>query len=437
MRRQRNSMATRRAIYDDHGGEMRFWLAWVQGDIDEAVRAWFRTQARHDPALREDLESLDAASARDDVRRALEATNYLVAATAGAARPSIVEDADDVTDLVLQRQHAPPRPVTARERLAPRVATAPARAAARLRSAAHALSADPFEQPRRVLRQAIDQLTADERCLLFAQWQGRDACRESLLRVLLPAEDQPPTRGEISEQAGRLRRAEARLGQALGERRDVLRRLGPQRLWQIVSEDYATTPTNGRGAAPPIPKGESGPRKRRGTDAGVYRRIAASLFQLLAAVEIPLPARDESGEATRLLQHLVGRAALAHFRDLSSWLHESRARTALAGHPTFHTAHDRLLAWLAPECFATEGQQPRFDLSFRLYLRARLRDYCRRKGWRPPSRDLESAFRTLDRERIGDIVRETVEEAARAEEQPPALIGMPLAQALQWLQAAP
>jgi hypothetical protein len=110
---------------------------------------------------------------------------------------------------------------------------------------------------------------------------------------------------------------------------------------------------------------------------------------------------------------------------------------ALAGHPTFHPARDRLLSWLAPECFATDDSRPRFELSFRLYLRARLRDYCRRKGWRPAARDLETAFRDLDRGRMGDIVRETVEEAARAEEQPPALVGMPLAQALQWLQAAP
>jgi hypothetical protein len=298
--------------------------------------------------------------------------------------------------------------------------------------------ADPFEQPRRILRQAIEQLSEDERCLLFAQWQGRDACRESLLRVLLPAEDQPPTRGEISEQAGRLRRAEARLQQALGERRELLRQVGPQSLWQILAEDYTGAPTNGRGAAPPFPPpAGGGPRKRRGADAEVYQRIAGSLFQLLAAVDIPFPARDEAGEATRLLQFLVGREALAHFRELSCWLHDTRARMAQASHPTFYTARDRLLLWLAPEVFVTDGSRPRFELSFRVYLRNRLKEYCRRKGWRPAARDLDTAFRALDRERIGDIVRQAVEEAARAEVQPPALVGLPLTQALQWLQAAP
>ncbi|HEX5273450.1 MAG TPA: hypothetical protein VFW33_23295, partial [Gemmataceae bacterium] len=135
MRRQRNSTATRRAIYDDHGGESRFWLAWAQGDVDEAVRAWFRTQSRHDPALREDVESVDAPSARDDVRRALEATNYLVAATT-AARPAVVDDLDDVTDLVLHGQAPRPQPPGIRRRATTRGGAAPSPAAARLRCAA-------------------------------------------------------------------------------------------------------------------------------------------------------------------------------------------------------------------------------------------------------------------------------------------------------------
>ena len=94
----------------------------------------------------------------------------------------------------------------------------------------------------------------------------------------------------------------------------------------------------------------------------------------------------------------------------------------------------------APDCFVTDGRRPHFELSFRLYLRARLKDYCRSKGWQPAGpkcRDLETAFRALDRQRIGDLVREAVEEAARAEHEAPALVGVPLAQALQWLQVAP
>jgi len=156
-------------------------------------------------------------------------------------------------------------------------------------------------------------------------------------------------------------------------------------------------------------------------------------------VEIPLPPRDEAGEATRLLHHLVGREAIGHFRELARWLCETRARMDRASGPEFYPARDRLLLWLAPECFVTDGRRSHFEMSFRLYLRARLKDYCRGKSWQPAGpryRDLETAFRALDRQRIGDLVREAVEEAARAEEAP-ALVGVPLAQALQWLQVAP
>jgi hypothetical protein len=437
MTRQRNSLATRRAIYDDHGGEARFWLAWVHGEIDGAVRDWFRTQARHDPALQQDLESVDLPAARQEVCRALEATGYLTPHTTPVARAVIADDLEEVTNLVLEERAAPRPPAPRLPSPAP-----PARTAARLRSAAVAPRAvpDPAAQPRYILRQALDQLSGDERSLLFAHWHARDGCKISWLRILLPEDDQPPARGELSEQNRRLHRAEARLRQALGEQCDLLRALGPERLWQLLAEEQGAT-TNGHSAArPPALPRKSAARKRRVSDAEVYRRVGDSLFKLLAEVEIPLPARDEAGEATRLLQHLVGREAIVHFRALCSWLQSTRARMDLASDPSFFAARDRMLLWLAPECFVTDGRRAHFELSFRLYLRARLKDYCRRKNWQPAGpryRDLESAFRALDRQRIGDIVREAVEEAAQAEDQAPALVGVPLAQALRWLQAAP
>ncbi len=432
MTRQRNGLATRRAIYDDHGGELRFWLGWVQGQLDGSVRDWLRTQARHDPALRQDIDSVDAPAARQDVRRALEATNYLTpAAATAAARPPLVEDPDDVTDLVLHERAAPPRPAAVSR---PAV---PSRSAARVRGAYARPAAGSGDAPRQVMRRALEQLTGEERGLLFAQWHARDACKASLLRVLLPEDEQPPARPESPDAAARLRRAEGHLREALGDRRDLLRALGPERLWQIVSEEHGGAGTNGRAAVPLPPTSPKAGRRKRRTSA-VYRRIGDSLFQLLAEVEIPLPTRDEAGEATRLLHHLVGRPAIAHFRELAGWLHQARARMDLATDPSLYTARDRVLLWLAAECFLTDGRRAHFELSFRLYLRARLKDYCRAKGWRPAGpryRDLETAFRALDRQRIGDIVRAAVEEAARAEE--PALVGVPLAQALQWLQAAP
>jgi hypothetical protein len=169
--------------------------------------------------------------------------------------------------------------------------------------------------------------------------------------------------------------------------------------------------------------------------ADVYRRVGRGLFKLLEGIEVRLPARDEAAEATRLLQHLAGREAVAHFYDLHHWLHKARGRMELAADPSLFDVLDRLLLWLTPECFAARGKGPAYGLSFRLYLRGRLKDYCRRKGWQPSGpacADLEAAFRSLDRERIGELVREAVQEVAHDE-----AAGVASLQALQWLQAAP
>jgi hypothetical protein len=445
MTRQHNSLATRRAIYQDHGGELRFWLAWVHGEIDGAVQDWFRTQARHDPALQQDIDSIDVPAARHDVRQALLASGYVTPAAAPSAesRTAVVEDLDDITNHVLSGRSAPRPaagtwvPLASSSRSAARQSSAPPGTS----SARGAAPPDPYDEPRRILRQVLGQLTPDERTLLYAHWHARDSCKESLLRVLLPDEDQPPARGELSDYLIRLRRAESRLRQALGDRRDLLRTLRPEQLWRLLAEEHFGGGVNGRIAAPaPVMPARTPARKRRGSDAEVYRRIGSGLFHLLAEVEISLSARHEAAEATQLLQYLVGRESLTQFRELTCWLYEVRARMDLAGDPTFFTARDRLLLWLAPECFVLDGQRPRFALSFRLFLRARLKDYCRRKKWHPTGakyHDLETAFRALDRQRIGTLVRESVEEAARADDRAPALAGVPFAQALQWLQVAP
>jgi hypothetical protein len=407
MTRRRDSLATRRAIFDDHGGEMRFWLAWVHGEIAGPVQDWLRSRARHDPALQEDIDTIDAA--RREITLALEATGCLTARPATTASRPEAENLEELTGLVSHRRSG-----TRRRDLA-------------FMTPAVSKRQQP-SQPLDVLRGALAELADDERDLLFAQWQKRDAFKASLLRVFLPEQDRPPPRGELSESARRVRRAEERLRQLFGEQRPSLRALGPEALWQLLADEYGE-----------LTPAAAAPKKRRSAaETEVYRRVGRSLFQLLAAVDIPLPARDEVGEATLLLRHLVGREAIAHFRELAHWLDATRGRLDRAGDPTFYAARDRLLLWLAPECFVTDGRRPHFELSFRLYLRARLKDYCRRKSWHPAGqRDLETAFRALDRQRIGDIVREAVEEAARAEHEAPALVGVPLAQALQWLQAAP
>src|SRR5262249_31355649 len=73
------------AVMRDHGGEVTFWLAWLADELHADLRAWFREQARRDPALGRDLESVDQPAARVQVRDALEATNYLAPHDPGEA----------------------------------------------------------------------------------------------------------------------------------------------------------------------------------------------------------------------------------------------------------------------------------------------------------------------------------------------------------------
>jgi hypothetical protein len=309
---------------------------------------------------------------------------------------------------------------------------------------------------RRVLRQGLDGLTDAERTLLFSQWQAADRRKDALLRLLLPEEDVAPSPSGLAGHALLVARAEAKLRRALEGHRGLLRGLGPERLWQCLCEEFLGGGDSAEAVELAACEVEPdvapvyrfrGARKQRalpgkashkaGRRPGAYQRVGHSLFQLLREVEVPLPARDEAAEATRLLRHLAGADAVAHFYRLYHWLHQARARMDLAGDPSLYTALDRLLLWLAPECFVTAGGQSLYGLSFRLYLRARLKDYCRQKGWQPAGGKFatrEAAFRALDRERIGEVVRQAVQEVARAEDE---AVGVAPLQVLKWLQAAP
>jgi hypothetical protein len=300
---------------------------------------------------------------------------------------------------------------------------------------------------RQALRRALAHLTDEERRLLVSQWQAQDRRTDALLRLLLPEEDVAPPPG----QPWALAQAEAKLRRALADDRAMFRGLGPDGLWQCLSVEVWCPPRAADltdveaevaeryryAAEMPLSPIASSPRQRRKAEGEVYRRVSRSLFRLLEAVGVPLPAADEAGEATRLLRHLAGPEAVRHFYALHHGLREARARMDLAGDPSLYDALDRLLLWLTPECFVTTDKGAAYQLSFRLYLRARLKDYCRRKGWRPARKDgdLEAAFRALDRERIGEVVRDAVQEVVHAEAAAPA--GVEPLQVLQWLKAAP
>jgi hypothetical protein len=143
----------------------------------------------------------------------------------------------------------------------------------------------------------------------------------------------------------------------------------------------------------------------------IRRRLHQSLFQLLKVVEITLPAGQEVHEAGLLLQHLAGPEAVAEFGRMARWLEEVRRRAESPQPP----ALDRLLLWMSADLFRRGEGGYEYRLSFRLYLRARLKAYCRERGWAPSggaSRDLGAAFANLGRERIGVVVQQAVREYA-------------------------
>jgi hypothetical protein len=142
------------------------------------------------------------------------------------------------------------------------------------------------------------------------------------------------------------------------------------------------------------------------------RVLRPALFGLLEAVEVPVPA-DEVNEGSRLLTELVGPQAVERFRRLEATVQTIRRRAAEERPPALY----RVLRGVVPELFETV--RFREGLSYRLYLRARLKHYCRGRSWRPTGprfSDLTTAFDALTRERIGLILQqlaEPVEELCR------------------------
>jgi hypothetical protein len=281
MTRRRSRQADLKAIYRLHGGEMMFWLKWVDGRIDPAIRHELLAWSCEDGLLHSTIESLQGPDVRTQLRYALEATNYL---TPGSPTQ---KDEDDSTSMILGQQ--------------------------------------PPSVPR-------DHLVGNAEELTY---------------------------GVIAQSSPR--RAPA---------------------------------TASRGAS---------------DRSGVYARVKLALGRLLAEVDIVSPMLKESFEAKRLLHHLVGDESVNHFRTLHNWLRAARRRAA--SNAKSLSMLDRLLAWAAPECFAST---PRSELSFRLFLRSRLKAYCRAQGWRPTGQKyatLELAFRDLDRSRIGELIRDAMREA--------------------------
>ena len=115
--RRRDPQTTPRAVLAAFGGELPFWLAWLRGELDAELQAWFRQQAEHDPELRQDLRGIEqpygsgfsTRAARAEVRDALEAMTYLTEANGEgvSSLPVLLATHDEVqteTDLALLGQ---------------------------------------------------------------------------------------------------------------------------------------------------------------------------------------------------------------------------------------------------------------------------------------------------------------------------------------------
>ncbi|HEY7310292.1 MAG TPA: hypothetical protein VH643_13090 [Gemmataceae bacterium] len=125
--RRRSDLASPRTVIQAHGGEVTFWLAWLRGELDDDLQAWFRHQAEKDAELRQDLRSIEqphgagysTRSARAELRNALEAVNYLTENHGGdpAARPALLafEEVQTETDLALTVQSSGRKDTPARE----------------------------------------------------------------------------------------------------------------------------------------------------------------------------------------------------------------------------------------------------------------------------------------------------------------------------------
>lgn len=257
----------------------------------------------------------------------------------------------------------------------------------------------------------------------LCDWFRLQAHTEAALRKDLASIDQPAAREQLRN---------ALEATNYVTPRDGVRKAGVEPLTGFALKDEEDSDTLVDQAGTALSWNDVYPPYREDHQRELHRRVSGSLFLLLGEVEVPLPV-DEAGEATILLHHLVGRPSIDRFRQLDRWLNEARRQVETS----LLLALDRVLHWLTPELFQSDREGFCYHLSFRLFLRFRLKDYCKQRGWRPAGpryQDLSTAFANLHRERIGQIVYQAIEESeTEALEQ----ARVSPKQVLQWLTVAP
>lgn len=161
---------------------------------------------------------------------------------------------------------------------------------------------------------------------------------------------------------------------------------------------------------------------------GQLRKLVRdALFDLLAEADLKVPPALEVRTAGEALSYIAGPEAVQRFSTLNDRLEQMRRRSE----QTQPTALVRLLRTLSGDLFALEEGRYRYRLSFRLFMKGRLHDWCERAKYRPTGRryrTLTEAFAALDRERIGELVRT----AAQNSTEP-----LVAEEAVCWLHTAP
>jgi hypothetical protein len=120
-------------------------------------------------------------------------------------------------------------------------------------------------------------------------------------------------------------------------------------------------------------------------------RISGIVIRLLDALDIQPRGDNAALLDEMLLRHLVGSEALANFHDLGRWLREFRE----------HWQEDsislkRLIVWVMPRLVAPDGCDGyTHHLSFRLFLRQRLGQFCRDHNLSPIGGDLRPSLARL------------------------------------------
>jgi hypothetical protein len=138
----------------------------------------------------------------------------------------------------------------------------------------------------------------------------------------------------------------------------------------------------------------------------VQQAFFDGFLHLISEIGLEFPGdRPEERWQTEIFKLLVSRQAVDEYRQRERWLIELRARCR----DQALTPTDRILLELFPELTETDLNGAHQALSYRLFMRERLREFLRCQTWLGKDFDLGSAIEKLTRERLGELLSVTLE----------------------------